>query len=289
MDRWTDAGPVLHAAVVSSDDLVTELRGALDAGDLVLEFQPERRIAGAMGQAGTIRSIEALVRWRHLRRGVVPPAVFLPMAEETGLIERIGSWVLRQAVAQVRTWQASDPAYQGLSVAVNVSPRELARGDLVADVRRVLADQGMEPGTLTLEITEAALEPDRSRAIATLAGLRESGMQIALDDCVGGPDLLARLRDVPLDALKLDPSLIAGLGTADADHAVRSVMSTARTLGLRTVGEGVETRQQLVALRNHGCDLAQGYLFGKPLGAAGIGAVLRAERRRRSHPTSGGR
>lgn len=280
---------MLHAAVVSSDDLVTELRGALDAGDLVLEFQPERRIAGAMGQAGTIRSIEALVRWRHLRRGVVPPAVFLPMAEETGLIERIGSWVLRQAVAQVRTWQASDPAYQGLSMAVNVSPRELARGDLVADVRRVLADQGMEPGTLTLEITEAALEPDRSRAIATLAGLRESGMQIALDDCVGGPDLLARLRDVPLDALKLDPSLIAGLGTADADHAVRSVMSTARTLGLRTVGEGVETRQQLVALRNHGCDLAQGYLFGKPLGAAGIGAVLRAERRRRSHPTSGGR
>ncbi|CAN5787670.1 hypothetical protein BH24CHL8_BH24CHL8_08270 [soil metagenome] len=289
MDRWTHAGPVLHAAVVSRDDLVTELRGALDAGDLVLEFQPERRIAGAMGQAGTIRSIEALVRWRHLRRGVVPPAVFLPMAEETGLIERIGSWVLRQAVAQVRKWQASDPAYAGLSVAVNVSPRELAREDLVADVRRVLADHAMETGTLTLEITEAALEPDRSRAIATLGGLRESGVQIALDDCVGGPGLLARLRDVPLDALKLDPSLIAGLGTPDADHAVRSVMSTARTLGLRTVGEGVETRQQLVALRNHGCDLAQGYLFGKPLGAAGIGAVLRAERRRRSHPTSGGR
>lgn len=280
---------MLHAGAVSRDDLATELLAALDAGDLALEFQPERRIAGAMGQAGTIWSVEALVRWRHLRRGVVPPDVFLPMAEETGLIERIGSWVLRQAVAQVRTWQASDPAYAGLSVAVNLSPRELARDDLVADVRQVLAEHDMEPGTLTVEITEAALDRDRSVATATLDALRQTGVRIALDDFVGGQDLLSRLHGVPLDALKLDPSLIAGLGSADADDAVRSVLSTARNLGLQTIGEGVETRQQLIALRDQGCDLAQGYFFGKPLGAAGISAVLRAERRPRGHPTSGSR
>ncbi|MDQ3448765.1 MAG: EAL domain-containing protein, partial [Chloroflexota bacterium] len=267
----------------------TELREALDADGLVLEFQPERRIAGAMGQAGTIRSVEALVRWRHESRGVIPPAVFLPMAEESGLIERIGTWVLRRAVAQARTWQTSDPAYRGLSVAVNLSPRELARQDLVAVVRQVLADACLEPGTLTLEITEAAMVRDRPAAIVTLGALQSLGVRIALDDCVGGPDTVDRLRDVPLDLLKLDPSLIAGLGAGGANDDLRTLVSAARTLGLQTVGEGVETRQQLATLRDSGCDLAQGYFFGRPLGAAGITALLRAERRRRPHASSGPR
>lgn len=288
-DRWTSAAPVLHAATVTRDDLETELRAALDADGLVLEFQPERRIAGAMGQAGTIRSVEALVRWRHLSRGVIPPAVFLPMAEETGLIERIGSWVLHQAVAQARTWQVSDPAYHGLSVAVNLSPREVARRDLVAEVRQVLEEHSLEPGTLTLEITEAAIVADRPAAIVTLGGLRELGVRVALDDCVGGPDIVERLRDVPLDLLKLDPSLTSALGAGGSGDAVRTLLGAARTLGLQTVGEGVETRQQLNTLRDSGCDLAQGYFFGKPLGAAGITALLRAERRRRAHPASGRR
>lgn len=270
------------------DGLEAELRAALDAGDLALEFQVERRIAGGMGQAGTIRSVEALLRWRHSKRGVIPPAVFLTIAEETGLIERIGRWVLHHAVAQARVWQGSDPAYQDLSVAVNLSPRELARQNLVEEVRQVLEDRALEPGTLTLEITEAAIDQDRPRAIATLGTLREMAVRIALDDCAGGPDLVARLRDVPLDALKLDPALVSGLGTADTDDAVRAFVAAARALGLQTVGEGVETRQQLTTLRDHGCDLAQGYFFGKPLGAAGISALLRAERRRRTHPAAGG-
>ena len=274
---------------MTRDGLETELRAALDAGDLALEFQVERRIAGAMGQAGTIRSVEALVRWRHSKRGVIPPSVFLTMAEETGLIERIGSWVLHHAVAQARAWQASDAAYEGLSMAVNLSPRELARPRLVAELRQILEDHALAPATLTLEISEEALGPDRAAAIATLGTMREMGVRIALDDCTGGPDLLERLRDVPLDLLKLDPALVTALGTPAADDAVRHSVSAARALGLQTVGEGVETRQQLNTLRDLGCDLAQGYPFGKPLGAAGISALLRAERRRRPGLAAGGR
>lgn len=274
---------------MTRDGLETELRAALDAGDLALEFQVERRIAGAMGQAGTIRSVEALVRWRHTKRGVIPPSVFLAMAEETGLIERIGSWVLHHAVAQARAWQASDAAYVGLSMAVNLSPRELARQRLVAELRQILEDHALAPATLTLEISEAALGQDRAAAITTLATMREMGVRIALDDCTGGPDLTERLRDVPLDAIKLDPALVTALGTPAADDAVRVSVSAARALGLQTVGEGVETRQQLTTLRDLGCDLAQGYLFGKPLGAAGISALLRAERRRRPGLAAGGR
>lgn len=273
---------MVHAAAVTRDDLESELRLALDAGDLALEFQPERRIAGATGQAGTIRSVEALVRWRHLARGVIPPAVFLPIAEATDLIGRLGSWVLAQAVAQARAWQTSDPTYETLRVAVNLSPRELVRRELVTEVRQVLEAHSLAPATLTLEVTEAALVNDRTAAIAALTELRAIGARIALDDCAGGQDIVQRLRDVPLDALKLDPAVTAGLGTPDTDQAVRDLMSAARTLGLQTVGEGVETREQLNTLRDHGCDLAQGYFFGKPLGAAGISALLRAERRRRS-------
>lgn len=281
-DRPAGSGAVVHAASVAREDLELELRQALDAGDLVLEFQVERRIAGAMGQAGTIRSVEALVRWRHLARGVIPPAVFLPIAEQTGLIERIGRWVLPQAVAQARAWQMSDATYQTLSVAVNLSPRELARPGLGADVRQILEAHSLEPATLTLEITEAALMNDRAVAVAALTELRAMGARIALDDCQGGEDIVERLRDVPLDALKLDPAVTSGLGTPATDEAVRTLIGAARILGLQTVGEGVETREQLKTLRDHGCDLAQGYLFGKPLGAAGISSLLRAERRRRS-------
>jgi EAL domain-containing protein (putative c-di-GMP-specific phosphodiesterase class I) len=174
-------------------------------------------------------------------------------------------------------------------MAVNLSPRELARQRLVAELRQILEDQALAPATLTLEISEEALGPDRAAAIATLGTMREMGVRIALDDCIGGPDLLERLRDVPLDALKLDPALVTALGTPAADDAVRASVSAARALGLQTVGEGVETRQQLNTLRDLGCDLAQGYLFGKPLGAAGISALLRAERRRRPGLAAGGR
>ncbi len=280
---------MVHAAAVTRDDLESELILALDAGDLALEFQPERRIAGAMGQAGTIRSVEALVRWRHLARGVIPPAVFLPIAEATDLIGRLGSWVLAQAVAQARAWQTSDPTYQILRVAVNLSPRELVRPGLVTEVRQVLEANSMEPATLTLEVTEAALENDRAAAIAALTELRTIGVRTALDDFTGGQDIVQRLGDVPLDALKLDPALTAGLGTPATDQAFRDLMNATRTLGLQTVGEGVETREQLNTLRDHGCDLAQGYVFGKPLGAPGISALLRAERRRRTDHTGGAR
>ncbi len=273
---------------MTRDDLEAELGQALDAGHLALEFQPQRRIAGAQGQAGTIRSVEALVRWRHLARGVIPPAVFLPVAEASGLIERVGSWVMGQAVAQARAWQISDPTYEDLSIAVNLSPRELARAGLVAEVRQVLDEHSLEPARLTLEITGAALENDRGAAIAALTALHGLGVRIALDDFEGGPDVLEGSSDVPLDALKLGRAVTSGLGTPATDEAVRILLSAARTAGLQTVGEGVETREQLTTLRNLGCDLAQGYLFGKPLGASGISALLRAERRRRTDRGGGG-
>jgi len=280
-DRWSAFEPALHAVAAARDGLARELDQAIDAGALTLEFQPERRIAGALGQAGTIRSVEALVRWRHPARGLVRPADFLPVAEQTGSIDRIGAWVLREAAAHARSWQLTDPGYARLSVGVNLSAREIGRPGLVAEVVSVLAATGLAPATLTLEVTIAAITHDPERAVATLAALRATGVRIALDDFAGDANTLGTERRATVDVVKIDPNLVAAVASdRGSERAIRAIVQVARDRGIETVAEGVETREQLAALRELGCDLAQGYLFGKPLGASGISAVLRAERRR---------
>lgn len=283
------AGDQLLGAVAGrssfSEALEAELTEALARGQLTLEFQTERRVAGAMGRSGSIRSVEALIRWRHPNRGLVRPADFLPVAEESDLIERIGMWVLREATAHASNWQTSDPSLLGLSVSVNLSAAELRRPQLVADVLALLDERGMAARSLTIEFQENAIASDRGPAIETLRALREASVRISLDDTMGGPDLEERLRRLPLDAIKIHPSVVASLGTDPADASMRAMVTVARSLRLSTVAEGVETREQLARLRSLGCELAQGHLYGKLLGASGISSLLRAERRRRPDKT----
>ncbi|MBA2488938.1 MAG: EAL domain-containing protein [Chloroflexi bacterium] len=280
------AGDQLLGAVAGrssfSTSLAAELTEALAGGQLALEFQTERRIAGALGRSGTIRSVEALVRWRHPSRGLVRPADFLPIAEESDLVERIGMWVLGEATARASVWQTSDPSLLGLSLSINMSAAELRRPHLVEHVLALLGEKAMAAESLTVEFQEDAVAADSRTAIDALRALREAQVRTSLDDCIAGPDLEQRLRRLPLDAIKIHPSMVAALGTAPGDASMRAMVVLARGLGLTTVAEGVETREQLARLRSLGCEFAQGYLYGKPLGASGISALLRAERRRRS-------
>lgn len=280
-DRWATFEPAMHTVALARFDMEQALGEAIDLGQLVIEFQPLVALAGSMGQARQIRQVEALVRWRHPVRGIIAPSDFLPLAEVSGLIVPLGGWALREAVRQARIWQLMDDAHAQLMVGVNLSARQLFHPGLLPEVAETLRGSGLAPSTLVLEITENALIRDPDGTIRTLRALRELGVRIALDDFGTGSSSLSQLTRLPLDALKIDRSLMAGL-TRDAAEAavVRTLVHLGRALHLETIAVGVETRAQLVALRGMGCDMAQGFLFGKPLGPDGITSLLRAERRR---------
>ena len=246
--------------------LETDLRRALERGELSLVYQPIVDL-----RDGRTRSIEALLRWTHPERGPIGPDVFIPVAEETGLIVEIGRWVLETAVGQVARWQHTQPGARGLGVTVNVSGRQLFHESLVPDVERVIRDSGIAPGTLGLEITESVLMDED--AVTVLEALRERGARLSLDDFGTGYSSLSYLKRFPLHTLKIDRSFIAGLGAEQEDKAlVATIMSMARTLGLDVVAEGVETVEQLRRLRELGCDRAQGFLLARPLPPADLHA-----------------
>ena len=207
---------------------------------------------------------EALLRWQHPVLGLVLPGQFIPIAEDSGLIEPIGEWVLRTACAQMTDWHK-----QGLpriAVSVNLSARQFRRDRLVSVIKAVLDDTGLDPQLLELELTETLLMEDTARTKATLAELKALGVQIALDDFGTGYSSLSYLKGFQLDTLKIDRTFIADLTTSEANASiVRATLGLAKGLRLRTVAEGVETRAQATFLRQHGCDVLQGYLFAKPM------------------------
>lgn len=247
-----------YAAEMSrmNDDQLTlenELREALDRRQLELHFQPKVDIA-----TGRIRSAEALIRWRHPTRGMVPPNVFIPVAEETGMILPIGEWVLREACRQMREWLDSGMA--PVRIAVNLSAKQFHDADLASVVRSALTDAKLEPGYIELELTESALMNNPEESAATLQSLSAMGVHISIDDFGTGYSSLSYLRRFPLDKLKIDRSFIRDLMTnADDACIVRAIISLAHSLRLRVVAEGVETSQQLEFLRELGCDQYQGY------------------------------
>jgi len=242
-------------------DVENALRHALDRHELRVAYQPEISLT-----TGSIIGVEALVRWEHPQRGLLAPGEFIGVAEETGLIVPIGTWILDRSCRQVQRWQAAHPHLPPLTAAVNISGRQLAHSDLVADVARVLADTGIEPGCVVLEITESVLMEDVEASRAALDDLKALGVRIVVDDFGTGYSSLAYLRRFPVDMLKIDQSFIAGLGEDPSDTAiVAAVVSLAHTLGLEAVAEGVETEEQLAELRRLGCDHAQGYLMARPL------------------------
>jgi EAL domain-containing protein (putative c-di-GMP-specific phosphodiesterase class I) len=261
-----DAG--MRGRAMERLELEADLRRALETDELVPYFQP---IVDT--QSGETRAFEALVRWQHPERGVVPPNEFLPICEETGLIVPLGRRLLRDAVAQVQRWREWFGV--DLHLSFNLSVAELDQPDLTDTVTAALADAGVEPSMLCLEITEHALMTEASHCHHNLEALDALGVELALDDFGTGYSSLAYLRNLPITILKIDRAFMTGDMLEPADAAViEAVIGLARALGLRPVAEGVETDAQWAELKRLGCEFAQGYFFSRPLPAAEVGALL---------------
>jgi diguanylate cyclase (GGDEF)-like protein/PAS domain S-box-containing protein len=251
--------PALNAAIRDRLALESGLRRAVDNGEFVLYFQPE-----VLLPSRTIVGAEALVRWQHPERGLLPPDSFIPLAEDTRLIVPMGEWILREACTQAARFPSG--AAQPWFVAVNLSARQFHRGGLVKTVEGALAASGLEPGRLELEITESVAMGDIQEAIGTLTRLREMGVRVVLDDFGTGHSSLAYLKSIPLDAIKIDRAFVAAIPGTGADSSlVMAILEMARGLGLRVIAEGVETEEQVAFLFANGCRQAQGFLFGPPV------------------------
>jgi diguanylate cyclase (GGDEF)-like protein/PAS domain S-box-containing protein len=245
----------MEAEIQTRRALEQDLRAAFAAGDLELHYQPVLLVA-----SGRLAGFEALLRWRHPERGFISPAEFVPMAEETGLIDPIGEWVLRTACAEAASWPTP------LRVAVNLSPVQFRNRTLVETVRRVLAETGLSPDRLELEITETVLLAENAANLAALHQLRALGPRIAMDDFGTGYSSLGYLRSFPFDRIKIDRSFVSEMEThPEAAAIVRAVVDLGASLGILTTAEGIETDGQFRRLRAAGCDEVQGFLFGRPM------------------------
>jgi diguanylate cyclase (GGDEF)-like protein/PAS domain S-box-containing protein len=250
--------------------LQEELRSAVSRSEFVLHYQPQVDL-----RTGRVFAVEALVRWRHPKLGIVPPVKFIPMAEETGLIVSIGDWVLREACRQNKAWQ--DAGLPPMVVSVNVSARQFRERNLVGRVAGALEGSGLEPRYLELELTESLIMQDIDLAVSTMEELRALGIQLSIDDFGTGYSSLSALKTFPVSRLKIDRSFIDGLLADENDRAVAgAVISLGQTLKLRVIAEGVETEGQAALLRNINCDEMQGYLFSKPVPAQRIEDMLTA-------------
>jgi EAL domain-containing protein (putative c-di-GMP-specific phosphodiesterase class I) len=252
--------------------LIGELRHAFGRGELVLHFQPKIALAGDRTEA-----LEALVRWRHPVHGLLAPDRFIPLAEQTDLIEKLTDWVLDAALGALGDF---DRVVPDVRIAVNVSARSLSRTDLARRVHDALARHRVRADRLIVEITETALAADPVRAVRALRELDELGVRVSIDDFGKGQTSLGHLPGLPVHELKIDKSFVIGM-LSDSSHAaiVRSVIDLGHNLSLRVVAEGVETEGALDELRGAGCDVAQGFLFAKPMPADELLRWLAGERR----------
>ena len=266
--------PEMNVRAAERQSLENGLRHALERQEFVLHYQPKINL-----ETGVIIGVEALIRWRHPDRGLVPPAQFIPVAEECGFIVAIGRWVLREACRQACIWQ--ERGVPALRIAINISAIELRAKDFVAAVRDILAETGLESGCLELELTETFLMEDSKSTVTVLNDLKGLGVHLALDDFGTGYSSLSYVKRFPIDTLKIDQSFVRDLVT-DADDAsiVSAVISMGKSLHMRVVAEGVETRAQLEFLQKHDCPVGQGYLFSPPLGAWEFTQLLGQSKRR---------
>ncbi|WP_086386272.1 sensor domain-containing protein [Caballeronia sordidicola] len=252
-------------------ELETQLKQALQRDEFLLHYQPQIQIA-----SGRIVGVEALIRWKHPVRGLLPPTQFIPLAEETGLIEPIGEWVLRTACAQAAAWHSS--GLPALRMGINVSARQFNNPSLESVVAQVLADCGLAPEQLELEITESLSMKDPEESIRILASFKALGIGIAIDDFGTGYSNLVYLRRFPVRRIKLDRSFVSELGSESSSHAiVEAIVAMAHKLDLQVVAEGVETAEQREHLLRYGCDELQGFWFSRPVDAATCGSLLLCE------------
>ncbi len=259
----------MRARSVARLELETELRRALDTDELFLVYQPQIEVA-----SGRIASVEALVRWRHPTRGIVPPDDFIPVAEESGLIVSLSDLVMRKALKQIAEWWHA--GCRDLRVAVNVSGAQFEAPGFPDWVFAHLDEAGLPGACLELEITESLLMVDEAAAALAVRAVRELGVHVAIDDFGTGYSSLAYLKHFPIEALKIDRSFVADLGRDSNDAAIcAAIIAMGRQLGLKIVAEGVETKEQLQFLATHGCTLAQGFYIAKPVEAAEMAQLLR--------------
>jgi diguanylate cyclase (GGDEF)-like protein/PAS domain S-box-containing protein len=268
----------MRDALLERVALLSDLQEAIArASEFVVHYQPVLRL-----ETGEIVGVEALVRWQHPQRGLVLPDQFISLAEESGAILPLGRWVLEQACRQVRTWQVEYSLTPRLTVAVNVSVRQLQHPAFLQEVREALGGSGLDPGDLVLEITESVMMQDVETMIARLRELKSLGIRLAIDDFGTGYSSLSYLQRFPLDILKIDQSFVSTVSQgADGSDLPRAIVQIARTLGLETVAEGIEQIEQLAVLRSLGCDLGQGYYFARPLSPRQMDAYLAGATRER--------
>ena len=260
----------LRGRAISRLRVENDLRRALERDELTLDYQPLVSL-----RDHTIVSVEALVRWDHPERGRIPPGDFIPVAEENGLIEPIGRWVLDRACRQAVRWYRQRPDAPPLTMSVNLSAAQVANHSLPETVATALRSSGLDPSCLALELTESVMVGDADELHDTLMALKALGVALVLDDFGTGYSSLSYLTRLPLDALKVDRSFVAGLGTEPRDTAItEAIVAMSRALSLQVVGEGAETLLQIDELSRLGCDLVQGYHFSRPVPAAEITRML---------------
>ncbi len=268
--RYAIFEPGMHTAIVERLDLEVDLKRAIEHDELALVYQPIFSL-----RSGEVAGVEALVRWRHPKRGVVLPEHFVPLAEESGVIRELGRWVLRTACHQGALWRARYPGHPGLQIGVNISGAQLREPGLVEEVAEALAAAQLEAPGLTLEITETALMESFETAIEQLDALKLLGVDLAIDDFGIGYSSLRYLRRLPLDNLKIEKSFVDGIGESDDEPALlRAIVDLAEIFGLTVIAEGIERPEQRERLLELGCNLGQGHLLSEPLSRADADALL---------------
>jgi diguanylate cyclase (GGDEF)-like protein len=263
----------MHTDALARLQLETDLRRAVERGEFILHYQPVVSL-----RTGRITGFEALVRWQHPERGLVQPADFIPVAEETGLILPMGRWVLTEACRQSREWNDLYPRAEPLRIGVNLSGRQFSQPGLVDQVTQALESTGASPTSLRLEITEAAII-DRGRyAVAVLLQIRELGVQVYLDDFGTGYSSLSYLHGLPVDGIKIDRAFVSDLDTNEDNlRLVKTLLTLSEIVGIRAEAEGISSAEQLKELRSLNCEQGQGYLFSAPITSDAVGQLLRAD------------
>jgi diguanylate cyclase (GGDEF)-like protein len=260
----------MHTDAMERLQLETDLRNAVEQHEFALHYQPIVSL-----RTGRVTGFEALVRWEHPRRGLVHPADFIPVAEETGLIVPIGKWVLTEALTRVKEWHASHPREEPLTIGVNLSVKQFSQSDLVEQITSALEATGALPSSLRLEITEAAILEKRPAAVVMLSRIRDLGVQVYLDDFGTGYSSLSYLHGLPIDAIKIDREFVSSMDTDDKNlRLVRTIITLAEIVGVRAEAEGISTQEQLRELRALNCDQGQGYLFSAPITLDAVDGVL---------------
>ena len=260
----------MHTRAVNLLQLETDLRRAVERSEFLVYYQPILTL-----ETESLYGFEALVRWHHPRHGMISPLDFIPVAEETGMIVPIGQWVLEESCRQLRRWQEQFPTYPPFRMSVNLSAKQFAQPDLVERIEQALRESGLDPGCLKLEITESVLMENSATAVEMLKRLRAVGVGLSIDDFGTGYSSLSYLHRFPASALKIDRSFVSRLSDNDENaELVRTIITLARTLGMKVVAEGVETASQLAQLRALECDHGQGYYFSKPMDAVAAEGYL---------------